>query len=62
MHGEEFARQFWQRLISRNALQQRFDPAHAFGCDDAELHGKAADGIGKLRSIANEPLSHTDQH
>lgn len=43
-------------------LQQRFNAAHASGCHDAELHGKPAYGIGKLRSIANEPLSQADQH
>ncbi|TDW16928.1 hypothetical protein EV128_13168 [Rhizobium azibense] len=53
MHDKKLAGQFRQRLISRYSLQQRFEPTHASGRDDAEFHGKSANGIGELRPITD---------
>jgi hypothetical protein len=35
---------------------------HSFGSGQAEFGGIAADGVGELRAIADQPIPHAHQH
>jgi hypothetical protein len=45
-----------------DALEQRNQMRHPLGGGQAELGGIAADGVGQLRTIADQPIPDADQH
>jgi hypothetical protein len=59
---DQLARQCGQLVICCDALEQRFDLAQPLGGGQSELGGIAADRIGELRAIADQPIAQTDQH
>src|SRR6202035_5147486 len=50
-----------QALIGLDALEQRSQVRHPLGGSQAELGGMAADGVGQLRAIADQPVTNADQ-
>ena len=62
LEGEQFARQDWQGLIGGDLIEQRSDVNLAGGRRQAKLSRIAADGVGQLRAVADQPIAHAHEH
>ena len=62
LNGEELASQEGQALIGLQAREQRNQVGCSLGRSQAELGGIAADGVGQLRAIADQPIAYPDHH
>ena len=49
-------------LVGLDALEQWNQMRHSLGGGQAEFSGIAADGVGQLRAIADQPIPDADQH
>ena len=52
----------WQALVGLNALDQRIEVSHSLGGSQAKFRRIAADGVGQLRTIADQPVTYADEH
>jgi hypothetical protein len=62
LDGEQLSRQDGHAFIDCNAIEQRNQVGHPFSGGQPEFGGIAADGVGQLGAIADQPIPHTDQH
>jgi hypothetical protein len=62
MGDEELAGQRRQRVIRFDPFQQRLDPADPCSGNQPKLGRVAADGIGELGALADQPIAQAHQH
>src|SRR3954469_16930271 len=59
---EQLPSQGRQALIGLDALEQRSEVSLSLGGYKAELTRMATNGVAQLRAIADQPVTHADQH
>ncbi|SAY46668.1 hypothetical protein KRIGEM_03466 [Komagataeibacter rhaeticus] len=59
---KHLARQGGKDILGRNLPEERLNAGETKGSSQSEFGSISPDGVGQLRTSANEPLPHADKH